>query len=115
MTTDTSISIALIMSMISIICTFINTFSGQKKLQKEQIQSENQRQMEIEKNFVKISVKLDEFHETTKSMIADNTEKTEQLRKVSEQMVLMSERINTLFKYKDLHENRINALEEKVK
>ena len=67
--------------------------------------------MDIEKNFVKINVKLDDFCDTTKKMMAENSEKTEQLKKVSEQMVLVTERVNTLYKYKDDHELRIKELE----
>ena len=67
--------------------------------------------MDIEKNFVKINVKLDDFCDTTKKMMAENSEKTEQLKKVSEQMVLVTERVNTLYKYKDDHEQRIKELE----
>ena len=67
--------------------------------------------MDVEKNFVKINVKLDDFCDTTKKMMAENGEKTEQLKKVSEQLILVTERVNTLFKYKDDHEMRIKELE----
>lgn len=71
--------------------------------------------MDIEKNFVKINVKLDDFCDTTRKMMAENGEKTEQLKKVSEQLILVTERVNTLYKYKDDHEARIKGLEDKVK
>ena len=45
-------------------------------------------------------------------MMAENSEKTEQLKKVSEQLILITERVNTLFKYKDDHEERIKQLEK---
>ena len=111
MTSETSVSIALLISLTSLACTLINTFSGGKKRQEEQAEREKNRQMDIEKNFVKINVKLDDFCDTTKKMMAENSEKTEQLKKVSEQMVLVTERVNTLYKYKDDHEARIKELE----
>ena len=111
MTSETSVSIALLISLTSLACTLINTFAGGKKRQEEQAEREKNRQMDIEKNFVKINVKLDDFCDTTKKMMAENSEKTEQLKKVSEQMVLVTERVNTLFKYKDDHELRIKELE----
>ena len=43
--------------------------------------------------------------------MAENVEKTEQLKKVEEQLVLVTERVNTLFKYKDDHEQRLKELE----
>lgn len=115
MNTDTSISIALLISLTSLACTLINTFAGGKKRQEEQAEREKNRQMDIEKNFVKINVKLDEFCDTTKKMMEENSEKTEQLKNVSEQLVLIKERVNTLFKYKDDHEARIKELEDKAK
>ena len=115
MTPETSVSIALLISLTSLACTLINTFAGEKKRQEEQAEREKNRQMDIEKNSVKINVKLDEFYDTSKKVMAENSEKTEQLKNVSEQLVLVTERINTLFKYKDDHEERIKGLEDKVK
>ena len=111
MASETSVSIALLISLTSLACTLINTFAGGKKRQEEKAEREKNRQMDIEKNFVKINVKLDDFCDTTKKMMAENSEKTEQLKKVSEQMVLVTERVNTLYKYKDDHEARIKELE----
>lgn len=115
MTHETSVSIALLISLTSLACTLINTFAGGKKRQEEQAEREKNRQMDIEKNFVKINLKLDDFCDTTKKMMAENSEKAEQLKNVSEQIVLVKERVNTLFKYKDDHEARIKELEDKVK
>lgn len=115
MTPETSVSIALLISLTSLACTLINTFAGGKKRQEEQAEREKNRQMDIEKNFVKINIKLDDFCDTTKKMMIENGEKAEQLKKVSEQIVLITERINTLFKYKDDHEERIKGLEDKAK
>lgn len=115
MTPETSVSIALLISLTSLACTLINTFAGGKKRQEEQAEREKNRQMEIEKNFVKINMKLDDFCDTTKKLMAENGEKAEQLKNVSEQIVLVKERVNTLFKYKDDHEARIKELEDKVK
>ena len=115
MNPETSVSIALLISLTSLACTLINTFAGGKKRQEEQAEREKNRQMDIEKNFVKINIKLDDFCDTTKKIMIENSEKAEQLKKVSEQIVLITERINTLFKYKDDHEERIKGLEDKAK
>lgn len=115
MTPEASVSIALLISLTSLACTLINTFAGGKKRQEEQAEREKNRQMDIEKNFVKINVKLDEFYDTSKKIMAENGEKTEQLKKVSEQLVLVTEQVKTLFKYEDNHEARIKELEDKVK
>lgn len=111
MTPEASVSIALLISLTSLACTLINTFAGGKKRQEEQAEREKNRQMDIEKNFVKINVKLDDFCDTTKKMMKENGEKTEQLKNVSEQLILVTERVKTLFKYNDDHEARIKELE----
>lgn len=111
MTPEASVSIALLISLTSLACTLINTFAGGKKRQEEQAEREKNRQLDVEKNFVKINVKLDDFCDTTKKMMAENGEKTEQLKKVSEQLILITERVNMLFKYKDNHEARLKELE----
>ena len=61
MTPETSVSIALLVSFASLACTLINTFAGGKKRQEEQAEREKNRQLDVEKNFVKINVKLDDF------------------------------------------------------
>lgn len=115
MTPEASVSIALLISLTSLTCTLINTFAGGKKRQEEQAEREKNRQMDIEKNFIKINLKLDDFCDTTKKMMEENSEKAEQLKNVSEQIVLVNERVSTLLKYKDDHEARIKELEDKVK
>ena len=110
-----TISVAVLISIISLICTLINTFSGGKKTIREQDEKENNKQLEIEKNFVKINVKLDDFCDTSRKLMEENTKKTDELKSVSERLVQVTEKVNILFKYKDDHENRIKDLEEKVK
>lgn len=115
MTPDTSISIALIISIASLACTLVNTFAGGRTRQRALIEADKQRQMEIERNFVKINVKLDEFANQSRELMAENAKKTDELKAVSEKLVLVSEQVKTLFNYKDNHETRIKELEEKVK
>lgn len=112
---DTTISITLLISLISLGCSVFNTFSGGRKDLKAQEEKESARQLDIEKNFVKINVKLDDFCDTSRKLMEENTKKTDELKSVSERLVQVTEKVNILFKYKDDHENRIKDLEEKVK
>lgn len=79
----------------------------------EQANEERNRQLDIEKNFVKINVKLDDFCESSKQLMQENAKKTDQLKAVSEQLVLLTEQTKTLFKYHDDHEKRIKELESR--
>lgn len=120
MTPDTTISITLLFSVISIMIAVVNSVrTGRKDTQAEieretrRRNEENARQMDIEKNFVKINVKLDDFCDTSKKLMQENKEKTDQLRQVTERLAIISERCDTLFKYNDDHEKRIVALEKR--
>ena len=112
---DTTISITLLISIISLACSVFNTFSGGKNDLKAQEEKESARQLDIEKNFATINVKLDDFRDTSKKLMEENAKKTDEMKAVSERLVQVTERVNTLFKYKDDHENRIKGLEEKAK
>ena len=120
MTPDTTISITLLISVISIMIAIVNSVRAGRKDSQAEIEretrrrsEENARQMDIEKNFVKINVKLDDFCDTSKKLMEENKEKTDQLRQVAERLAIISERCDTLFKYKDDHEKRIIALEKR--
>lgn len=120
MTPDTTISITLLISIMSIVLAIISSVrAGRKDTQAEidaearRRNEENARQMDIEKNFVKINVKLDDFCDTSKKLMQENKEKTDQLRQVTERLAIISERCDTLFKYKDDHEKRLVELEKR--
>ena len=112
---DPTISVTLLISLASLGSSVFNTFSSGKKDLKAQEDKESARQLDIEKNFVKINVKLDDFCDTSKKIMEENAKKTDELKSVSERLVQVTEKVNILFKYKDDHETRIKGLEEKVK
>lgn len=92
MTPETSISVALIISIVSIACTLYNTFSGSKKSQKEQMENEIERRASIKEEFVKVNLKLDTFCRQMEELIR-------KLDKTDERL--------------DDHEKRITNLESK--
>lgn len=112
---DTQITISFIISIVSIICVLINTTGGEKKRQNELVEREKNRQLDIEKNFVKVNVKLDDFCETSKRLMMESSEKSDQLKRISEQLIVLTQQTKTLFKYHDDHEERLKAIESKVK
>lgn len=92
MTPETSISVALIISLVSIACTLYNTLSGSKKSQKESIETEIERRASIKEEFVKVNLKLDTFCRQMEELIR-------KLDKTDERL--------------DDHEKRITNLESK--
>lgn len=114
-TANDGISIALLISVVSLVCTLVNTFGGSRKRFQEANEAENKRQLEIEKQFVKINVKLDDFCDTTKQMMKQSEKENERAQELSKQMIQASEQIKTLFNTTKDHEKRLNDLEVKVK
>lgn len=61
MTGNDTISIALILSIVSLACTLITTIGGSRKRQKEEVEAEIERRATMKEEFVKVNFKLDEF------------------------------------------------------
>ena len=93
MTMNDSVSIALIISIVSLVCTLVSTFGGSRKRQKEDIEAEIERRATIKEEFVKVNFKLDEF-----------------CRRLDENI----KRYDTTDDILNDHEKRINVLETKV-
>lgn len=93
MTMNDSVSIALIISIVSLACTLISTFGGSRKRQKEEIEAEIERRATMKEEFVKVNFKLDEF-----------------CRRLEENI----KRYDSTEDRLDDHEKRINVLETKV-
>lgn len=93
MTPDSTVSIALLLSVASLVCTLITTIGGSRKRQKEVVEAEIERRAEIKEEFVKVNFKLDEFCRRLDDLVK-RYDKTDQ-------------RLND-------HEMRITELEHKV-
>lgn len=111
MTPSSEISLALLISITSIVCTLINTISGTRRQQSQQMELEQKRQTDIEKNFVKINMKLDDFCEHLRELTVENIKKSEQLADVSNRLLIVSERVENLYKTTSDHESRLKRLE----
>ena len=94
MNPNDTISIALLLSIASLVCTLINTFGGSKKRQKEEMEAEIERRASVKEEFVKVNFKLDEFCRKLDEVVKRYDKTDERL---------------------DNHEKRISDLEVKVK
>ena len=111
MTPETTVSIALIFSVIAAIGT-ISTIVSTIKRDRE---AETNKQIEIEKNFVKIKVKLDDMLENMRKISKSAEDNAERIKEMNGVLIQCTERIQTLFKRSDDHERRLNDLEEKCR
>jgi DNA repair exonuclease SbcCD ATPase subunit len=94
MTANDTVSIALVITLINLACTLWNTYGGAKKRTKEDIEAEIERRANLQKEFVKVNFKLDEFCRKIDDLIKQNEKIEDRLNK---------------------HEQRLNLLEAKVK
>lgn len=109
MYSDITISLSLVFSIIAAIGVIVNIVSNVKKNH----ETEEQKQLDIEKNFVKINMKLDSFCEQTREILKNQEKANDEIKSFSEKLIKEHERVETLFKYKEDHELRIKKLEER--
>lgn len=108
---DATISLSLIFSSISMIGVIVNIFISFRR----ESESNKLKEVQIEKHFAQIDVKLDDFLNRM-SDIAKNSEKSaERIDANLQEIIKSNERIGTLFRLHDEHEKRISSLEERAK
>lgn len=107
MTANATVSISLIFSIVSVIgviVSIIATFrSGTEK--------EENKRLDIEKNFLKLNLKLDELTRTVGDAVSQSQRNATDIKKIREDLIRYDERMETLFRYKDDHEKRIKGIE----
>lgn len=120
LTGNEGVSIALIISITSILCTLYTVFSTSRRqkaddeeARKKALEMEHQRQLDIEKNFVKINFKIDEFCDTVKKLIRDTEKNAEIAKQIRESVIKIEDTINVHEKRLDAHEQRISNLERR--
>ena len=104
-----TISIALIFSLIAVASQLYAMWTNHKK----SLEEEERKAIEVEKNFIKMDVKLDNVITHTQSILEKQEQNSVRIEKLSGEVIKASEQIATLYKYKDNHEERISHLENK--
>lgn len=106
-----TISLSLIFSIVSMVGVIVNIFGTYKR----DSDVEKKKEIDIEKNFARISVKLDEFGRQISEVVKRSEKSGDKIEEISREITKQNERITTLFHYKDDHEKRLSELEEKIK
>lgn len=108
MTPQTTVTISLIISIISafgVVVSIMHTF-------KTDHEADSKKELKVERNFVEVKVRLETLTEAVNKVARDNDKSVDELKTIREEFVKQGERIETLFKYKDDHENRLRKLED---
>ena len=115
LTTNDTVSIALILSVGSFVVALIGLVLNARKQQKDDaaykqksLEAENERQLKLTENFVKVNLRLDTFCDTMNQMVVKSDKTNEELRRISDRLIEDKLKI-------DDHDKRISDLELKVK
>lgn len=111
MTSGATISLSLIFSIISMIGVLANIIVSLKR----ETESSKQKEINIEKHFAQLDVKLDEFISHMASIDRTSDRTAEKMDNLAQEVAKTNERIGTLFRLHDEHEKRISNLEGKDK
>lgn len=104
MNTDTSISLALIFSIVSVLGVVSSMYNNHRKNR----QAEERKEIEIEKNFVTLNLKIDALAKTISEMNDAAKEQRAEMKRVNESVAHIEEQIKTLFTRVENLEKGIN-------
>ena len=111
MGTETTISLSLIFSSISMIGVIANIIISFKRENK----SNTQKEVQIEKHFAQIDVRLEAFLNRMSEIAQNNEKSAHKIDSNLESISKSNERIGTLFRLHDDNTRRIERLEERFK
>lgn len=109
MGTETTVSLSLIFSIISMIGVLANIIVSLRR----ETETTKQKEVQIEKHFAQLDVKLDEFLKHMSNLDKSSDRTAEKIDTISQEIAKTNERIGTLFRLHDEHEKRITNLESK--
>lgn len=102
----TTVSISLLIAIAAILVNIVININTQRR-------NEDEKRVELEKNFTRLNVKIDMFSQNNTELVKDMNKQYERAEELSKVVIANSERIKTLFNKLEDHEERITRLEEK--
>lgn len=102
MTSDVTVSLSLLFSIVSVVGVIVAIITSLKKNQEE----EASKYLDIEKHFVKIDMKLDNFMDSTNRILKNQEKATDQIQELSEKLIAHEKELEN-------HDQRLNKLEGK--
>ncbi len=102
----TTISVGLLIAIAAILVNIVINVNTQRR-------NEDEKRVELEKNFARINVKIDMFSQNNTELVKTVNRQYEKAEELSKVVIANSERTKTLFNKLEDHEERITRLEEK--
>ena len=100
MNSDVTISLSLLFSIVSVVGVIVAIVTSLKKNQEE----EATKYLDIEKHFVKIDMKLDNFMDSTNRILKNQEKATDQIQELSAKIIAHDKELEN-------HERRLKQLE----
>ena len=100
MNSDVTISLSLLFSIVSVVGVIVAIVTSLKKNQEE----EATKYLDIEKHFVKIDMKLDNFMDSTKQILKNQEKANDQIQELSEKLIAHDKELEN-------HNQRLRKLE----
>ena len=107
MTSEVTVSLSLIFAVVAMIGTLINIGNSFRNNNEK----ETDKRLNIAEQFAMINVKLDSMGTSMSDLAKENGRSRAEIQEINKALILQHERLETLFKYKDNHEERIKDLE----
>lgn len=107
---ETTISLSLIFSSISMVGVLANIYISFKR----ESESNKLKEVQIEKHFAQIDVKLENFFSTMTGIARNNENSAQKIDENLKAILQSNERIGTLFRLHDDNVRRIESLEERA-
>lgn len=108
---DTTVSLSLIfsfISMVGVVVTIIGTFRSHRD-------NSEKKEIDIEKNFVKVNLKLDEFCRQISALTRTTEKSTDIINEIKNELARHEEQVENIEEKVEDHERRIRELEDKLK
>jgi DNA repair ATPase RecN len=100
MNSDVTISLSLLFSIVSVVGVIVAIVTSLKKNQEE----EATKYLDIEKHFVKIDMKLDNFMDSTRQILKNQEKANDQIQELSEKLIAHDKELEN-------HNQRLKKLE----
>lgn len=101
MTGDTTLSLALILSLITIACTVYNTFSGRRSRSQKDVDQQIKEATQRVAEDTKISLKLDQIGYDVKSIKEDINSTKKEVRELDKKVALLDASVRSAHKRLD--------------
>lgn len=109
MTQDTTLSLSLIFALVAVLGTVINIVTTLKTSNDK----ETEKRLDIEKQFVRLNIKLDDMNVSMTELVKKNEKSIIEIQKINEKLIVQNERIESLYRAKEQIESRLKVLENR--